>query len=356
MCLALLVSEKPLQNWVWVAYGVSATAVIYTHYLGFHVLLSQGIFLLVVLRKVRGSLLRLGITYMLVGVAFLPLLDTFLQSNNTAPTSYLVNLGPTQLIETIEAFSSWFIPTSYVFIIGAVFVPLYLFGLIWLWKNQFSLAILLVCWSLLPVLSSWLLSFIRPNFAIRYFIFCVPAFLLMVAVGIWRLQKPWRFAPYLLLILAVALNLSSYSNYNKNYINQDWRGLVNYIVANRQEGDFVLIDSSYRYLLKPFDYYYRYQLGSPGNLERHSLPIDYSLKYYSLNLIPPLQKTPAELIADMYRGRQRVWVVSKLNDANGVWLEPENEYNIVPPEFKRTFYRELRSTEQGTIAFALYEK
>lgn len=355
MLLTLLASERPYQNWVWVAYGLSLVVMIYLHYLTLHVIFCQAIFLLIVLYKNGGGLLRLGITLASVAIAFLPWFDNFLIHSRSGTVNYLAgNIGPEQMVKAVEGFSSWFSPAELVYLVGAVFLPLYIFGLGWLWQNQRKLAILLANWSLLPLLTSWLSSQLRPNFMPRYFIFCVPAFLIIVAAGICASSKvSMRIAPimpYLLLGLAVGLNLIACNNYNDHYRSQNWRGMVNYIVKNHQKDDLILFTNPYGYAVAPFDYYYAYNLGSPGQMERRSVPHDYFPRLPQ----PDSRKTVREMVVDLVKNRRRVWVVSIFNDS-GKWGY-ENVTKNIPSSFKSVYYKEYLSTEQGKIAFALYVK
>jgi mannosyltransferase len=59
----------------------------------------------------------------------------------------------------------------------------------------------LVLWLIFPILLTVGLSLIKPIFVPRYFIFCLPALLLLVACGITRLRPAWLMAPAVLFLL-----------------------------------------------------------------------------------------------------------------------------------------------------------
>lgn len=250
MGLMLYVSEQPGKWRNWIFYGLSVIALLYVHYYAFHVIFAQIIFLGLVLYKNKNALLKAAITLILAGATFLPWLPYFLLQENEANNAYLLNRGVSQLVEVIAAFSGWFVPRPLIIVVGAVFIPLYGLGLWQTWQKNRRLAIWLVCWSFLPVATIWTSSFVRPNIFVLYLVFCVPGYLLTVAVGLWSLPRNW---PYFLLVLALVLNLTSRSNYYNNYRYQDWRGIVNYIVTNQQKGDFVLMGSSRGWYTRPFN-------------------------------------------------------------------------------------------------------
>jgi hypothetical protein len=280
-----------------------------------------------------------------------PWLGNFLAQSERGPTFYLINTGPLQLVDTLEVFSSWYIPQELLYLVGGIFLPLYFFGLSWLWKTQQKAAIFLGLWSILPVLTSWTSSLLKPNFLSRYFVYCIPAFLVVIAAGLWSIYNKtpnYRYLAGFLLSGILLLNIASYINYNTTYQNQDWKGITNYIVQNSKQGDLILFANPYGYLTPAFDYYYVTILGSPGNLERHSVPVDWSV----LPVKQTTDKSVKEMVVDMFNSHQRVWLIRKHDNTGPWWLE--NVINNIPGEFKAVYYKELNSTEQGLLAFALY--
>lgn len=346
MFFALLASEKPQQNWRWIVYGLSGTVLLYQEYLSFHVIFAQAVFLAIVLFKNRRALIRLGLTLTWLGLSFLPWLGNFLEQAKSGNAFYLKNQGFSQLAETLEAFSGWFIDMQYKFLLGALVGPLFVLGALWLWRNQQRMFWLLMTWSLLPVLTAWTSSLVRPNFAMRYFVFCLPAYLIIVATGIWSVERYKQFIPYVATLAVVLLNMIAILNYNNNYTNQDWRTLVNYVIANQQPGDIVIYGNPDGYTFTAFDYYYQLNYGSPGNIERYQVPSN----LFSRQNTP----SPSETIASLLKDRKRVWVVNAY-DGNANWIV-ENINPNVTKNFRYVFYKEYPSAEQGSIALSLLER
>jgi uncharacterized membrane protein len=349
-CL-LLVNEKPLQNWRWALYCLSVILMLYATYLSFHAIAAQLIFLAIVLFKNWKALARGVVTFLVAGIAYLPWLGHFFEHSKNTGNSYLAdNRSLTRLIDALNYFSSWDIPISYLSLTGAVFLPLYLLGLVWLWQNKRVMALFWGCWSVVPLITAWLSSQINPNFEPRFFVFCIPAFLVTVGVGAWSLQNNFQLAPNIALVLILGLNLVSYVNYNSSYKNQDWRGLVDDLIVNHKDGDLVLMGNPDGYIITAFDYYYVYQRGAPGNLERDALPRN----FFRDRNKPVEAKSWKQRVEEKFQNRDRVWLV-RFYDGNTKLMEDQILKNI-PENFHPAFYKEYYSTEQGTISLTLYAK
>ncbi len=343
MGLLWLAIEQPRQSWRWLTYGLSASVLFYTHYLGIHIIFCQAVVLAIVLFGNWGALVRAGITLVMVGVSFLPYLGNFLRhSQNGDPTAYAAH-SLSQFLDTFELFSSWYLPSSFGLVAWLVFLPLYLAGAGWLWFNRRKLAIFLICWSFLPILTTWISSvLVRPNFVPRYMSFCLPAFLLTIAVGIWSLRsKQFRFAvyPYIALGLVVGLSLMACLNYYQTYKQADWRGMVNYIVENKQPEDVVLLANPYGYTGSTFDYYYVHNMSSSGNLAR---------------LFIPQEPGVPEKMAQLFNKPRRVWLVS-FYDGNAKWIN-DNIIPNIPKNFKWEYYQEIEHGKQPKLTLALLVK
>lgn len=103
------------------------------------------------------------------------------------------------------------------------------------WRYRF-----LLCWLVFPLALTLALSLVKPLFVARYFIFCLPALLLLVACGIARL-RPVLMAPALVLVLV--LSFSGTNGYYKKDVDiqrDDWRAATRYLLDHAQSGDALL--------------------------------------------------------------------------------------------------------------------
>jgi mannosyltransferase len=103
------------------------------------------------------------------------------------------------------------------------------------WRYRF-----LLCWLVFPIALTLAFSLVKPLFVARYFIFCLPALLLLVACGIARL-RPVLMAPALLLVLVLSFR-GTVGYYKKDVDIQrdDWRAATRYLLDHAQSGDALL--------------------------------------------------------------------------------------------------------------------
>ncbi|HKW24177.1 MAG TPA: glycosyltransferase family 39 protein, partial [Terriglobales bacterium] len=96
-------------------------------------------------------------------------------------------------------------------------------------------------WLVLPVAMTMVISLSKPMFVSRYFVFCLPAFVLLVATGLSVIRPKWLLAPVLLVIMALSLRgVAEYYRTGFDPPEQDWRGAVQYMLSQTQPGDTVL--------------------------------------------------------------------------------------------------------------------
>jgi mannosyltransferase len=103
------------------------------------------------------------------------------------------------------------------------------------WRYRF-----LLCWLVFPIALILVLSLVKPLFVPRYFIFCLPALLLLVACGIARL-RPVLVAPALLLVLVLSFSRTIvYYKEDVDIQRDDWRAATRYLLDHAQSGDALL--------------------------------------------------------------------------------------------------------------------
>jgi mannosyltransferase len=96
-------------------------------------------------------------------------------------------------------------------------------------------------WLVLPVAMTTAISLVKPMFVSRYFVFCLPAFVLLAATGLSVIRPKWLLAPVLLVIMALSLRgVAEYYRTGFDPPEQDWRGAVQYMLSQTQPGDAVL--------------------------------------------------------------------------------------------------------------------
>jgi hypothetical protein len=104
------------------------------------------------------------------------------------------------------------------------------------WRVRF-----LLLWLFFPVFLTVLLSLARPVFLARYFIFCLPALLLLAADGLARLSKQWQLALAVAVMMLISLKGTlAYGDHDFD-VDRDGIGAAsNYVLDHAQPGDAIL--------------------------------------------------------------------------------------------------------------------
>src|ERR1700691_2466960 len=104
------------------------------------------------------------------------------------------------------------------------------------WARRFVLV-----WLLFPIGLALLLSLARPVFLGRYFIFCLPALVILAAAGLARLSHGWMLGLSLAAMLLLSLQ-GTFRYYDHDFdVERDGSGAAaDYILAHRQAGDAIL--------------------------------------------------------------------------------------------------------------------
>jgi len=118
------------------------------------------------------------------------------------------------------------------------------------WRCRF-----LLCWLLLPLLPTLALSLVKPLFVPRYFIFCLPALLLLVACGITRLRSASLLVPALLFVLILPFGgTAGYYQQDLDIQRDDWRAATHYLLNHARPGDALLFHVPMGRM--PYDFYH----------------------------------------------------------------------------------------------------
>gem|GEM_PF-581717 len=142
--------------------------------------------------------------------------------------------------------------------------------------------LLLACYLLVPIILFWLLTLRAPLFEARYLIVALPAWLLLVADGVFALvgRQPqaqdreesvalrgfnlrWLALLAVVPLLGFSLWALAGYNYSKVATKEDWRGAMLYIKTHMRVGDTIIVYPGY--LKSAVDYYMIHGPG-PANL------------------------------------------------------------------------------------------
>jgi mannosyltransferase len=182
-------------------------------------------------------------TWIAIGVAAAPLL-IFVAKTGAGPIRWIPRPGGHDLLEFFEHLAgNAGLPLLLLYVAAglAAILPLESRllrpGADWQdWRIQF-----LLTWLLFPIALCVLLSFARPVFLGRYFIFCLVPLILLASAGLANLRKPWMLAVCLAAMLLLSLQGTfSYYDHDFDLQRDDSQAAATYICDHAQPGDAIL--------------------------------------------------------------------------------------------------------------------
>ncbi len=112
----------------------------------------------------------------------------------------------------------------------------------------------LLIWFLFPILLVFLVSQAKHIFLARYFVFCLPAMILLAAAGLARLRPKWLMAASLIIVALLSFRgISSYYQKDFDIGREDWRSATRYLLDHAQPGDVVMFHQPIGRM--PYEYY-----------------------------------------------------------------------------------------------------
>ncbi len=207
------------------------------------------------------------------------------------------------------------------------------------WRFQFLLA-----WLLLPVLSVVAVSLARPMFVARYFVACLPAFLLLVAAGLRRLPQTWMQVAALIVVIAFsARGARSYYHQDFDLGRDDWRGATSFIVSHSQPGDVIIFHLAIGRM--PYEYY---KSLSPQAV--NTPMVVFPSRGASMDYRDFIGKPSVEFLKDAAGKYSRVWVVLKDNQTRG---GPDQTTRALDQLF-RTSYAHVDTADFAGLEVRIY--
>jgi len=163
-----------------------------------------------------------------------------------------------------------------------LFLCLLILGL-WKWRNNLKIFTLVNLFLIGFPFLCFIVSFSRPLFIPRVFLWTTVPFYLLIASGISAFRS--RFISIFLLTIILTFQIRGTLNYYETFKKEPWNQVANYIASHSKQGDTIIMLSTY--FSVPFNYYFR---KSSINLNQYGLVKDYSDKKYSeLNQVSELK-------------------------------------------------------------------
>jgi len=180
-----------------------------------------------------------------IGIAVLPLL-VFAAKTGAGPIRWITRPGLRDVLEFAEHLAgNDGLPLLLLYVAACMAAIVPQGKITWLlrpriasdwWTRQ-----LLLVWLLFPIGFTLLLSFARPVFLGRYFIFCLPPLIILAAAGLVRLRSTWLLALSLTAMLLLSLQ-GTLRYYDHDFdLEREGSGVAtDYILAHARPGDAIL--------------------------------------------------------------------------------------------------------------------
>ncbi|MEW5957304.1 MAG: glycosyltransferase family 39 protein, partial [Chloroflexota bacterium] len=294
----------------WLLYIYLTIASLYVHYYTVFLIAFQGLFVLINSRKFWSLKWIWLASQAAIGLSILPGLQLAYNfigpaagGIDTMPTSAILRQASTALLTGFTISNAWGLWLS------LLLAPVWLFGLISLWRRDRTSGSLWTLFFALPVLSVIALSIGRPFFKERFLIQAQPAFELLLAAGFSSLLAlrrspllPPRFTLYALRFIIITL-------------------LVTLLVANTMALVNYHTDPVYA-KAPPWQLYRDYvsHEARPGDVMLTNFP-EAAVSYYSPNELPfyvaPVERDRSlefrlEQTAEIARSYRRIWFLPLL--------------------------------------------
>jgi mannosyltransferase len=264
----------------WGVFGIFSALAFWTHFYVFIAIAILFIYAIFSLGRKNGWKIPTFTGWILSVVVFLiatlPLLivtvHLFLIRTSAPPTYGARGFDAIQL--TFIQFS------GYTIYLTAIFIVLFVLGLVQLFKvrkDTFILSVLVIMGTLL---ASYIFSFVMPMIP-RYLIFMLPFFFVPIASSyhiFFRATKTPMIV-YIMIILILAVCIPQLYSYNTTYSKEDWRGLAQNLQGATQPGDVIVAVPTY--VQMPLEYYYSNStdgtiiVGASNLQELQEIPVKY---------------------------------------------------------------------------------
>ena len=210
------------------------------------------------------------------------------------------------------------------------------------WRARF-----LIVWLLFPILFTLAFSIVRPLFLSRYFVFCLPALVLLAGAGLACVNRAWLLAPALGVFLVVSLKGTlSYYDHDFDLTRDNWAGASNYVLARSRPGDALLFHVAMGRM--PYQFF---QSLAPKRAVGPA--VVFPGKENSLDFHELLAKPSAGELERIARDYSRVWIVL-MN--NGTASNPDATTRLANEIFSRRFPEPERQIFFPALEVRLYER
>ena len=255
----LLILIKKQKFFYYIFYIIIITLLVYTHFLGWFILLAQNIYYLLRFPLNVVRIKRLAMIDAIILILFLPWVNIMISMLFDLQVEFWI-LEPTILSipQTFLIYAGTY--TSFGIILLLLFCTLVIYGLFFLkeWKVKIRWSdrnqnYLLLIWMWIPILVPFFISFISaPLFITRITIGASLAFYLLAANGLKYIDK--KAIKNSVLALIIILSLCNCVIYYNEINKERWKEVTEYVESNAHSGDLLIFHAGFG-LDKAFNFY-----------------------------------------------------------------------------------------------------
>lgn len=242
--------EHQLRN-DWIGYVLTGTLAVYAHFFGVLVLAAQWASIALLRpRDVHWS--RLLASMVTICVLLLPL-AVFALTRDTGQLAWVSKANIHDVYGVIDSLAGGgkLLGVAY-FVCCSAALPLTLRT--WVqYRSSFDTWRygLVLSWLVVPVLIAFVVSLWKPIFVDRFLIVCLPALVLLAAIGVAQIRQRWMLVSCLVVLLLLSARRIPW--YRAQPEKEDWRGATSYVLTHASPKDGIIFYTSYGRL--GFDYY-----------------------------------------------------------------------------------------------------
>jgi mannosyltransferase len=284
--------------------------------------------------KVRLSAHR---TWVAIGVAVAPLL-VFVIKTGAGPIRWIQRPSAHELIEFFEHLAgNAGSPLLLLYVAAGLAAILPLKGRLlnpsadWqVWRIRF-----LLIWLFFPITLCVVLSWVRPVFLGRYFIFCLPALIILAAAGLATLRKAWMLGVCLAATMLLSLQ-GTFSYYDRDFDLQrdDSQAAANYVYDRAQPGDAILFHIAEARI--PYEFFVSIREKDSPTGRANEPDIVFPRHGERLDYRDIMGNPKPEFLQSLSEKYMRIWVVLMSNETAG---KPDATTTMMEQVMARTFPR-----------------
>jgi mannosyltransferase len=196
------------------------------------------------------------------------------------------------------------------------------------WRVRF-----LLIWLLFPLALCVVLSWARPVFLGRYFIFCLPPLIILAAAGLASLRKAWMLGVLLAAMLLFSLQGTLlYYDHDFDLQRDDSQTAANYIYDRARPGDAILFHIAEARI--PYEFFVRLREQDAGTGRSREAQIVFPRHGDGLDYRDVTGNPAAEFLQSLAGRYARVWVVLM---SNGTARNPDATTSTIEQTMEKSF-------------------